>query len=161
MLTVALAVASSPIGAAAGGHNIIMYLTGSVIITFPCMGALDRYTILTSSSLRSQHVVVPSRDVASPITHVILAFLRSEVFHVEKLPTSAADYPLFMSVEKVRTHFEPETKVAVAVGGWGDSEGFEAAARNETSRKEWAEQVKHMVDLTGADGVDIDWEYPG
>lgn len=105
--------------------------------------------------------MIPSREVAAPITHVILAFLRSEVFHADQLPTDASDYPLFMSVDDVRTHFEPDTKVMVAIGGWGDSTGFEAAAKDDTSRKRWAAQVKSMVDLTGADGVDMDWEYPG
>lgn len=105
--------------------------------------------------------MIPSREIASPITHVILAFLRSEVFHSDELPTDAATYPLFMSVADVRAHFEPDTKVMVAVGGWGDSQGFEAAAANDESRKRWAGQVKNMVDLTGADGVDMDWEYPG
>jgi GH18 family chitinase len=105
--------------------------------------------------------VIPSRDIAAPITHVILAFLRSEVFHAESLPTDASDYPLFMSVDDVRTHFELDTKVMVAIGGWGDATGFEAAAKDDVSRKQWAAQVKNMVDLTGADGVDMDWEYPG
>jgi hypothetical protein len=106
--------------------------------------------------------VIPSRDIAAPITHVILAFLRSEVFHADApLPTDPDGYPLFMTVDAVRTHFEPDTHVMVAIGGWGDSEGFEAAAKDTASRKKWAGQVKHMVDVTGADGVDIDWEYPG
>jgi GH18 family chitinase len=48
----------------------------------------------------------------------------------------------------------------VAIGGWGDT-GFETAARNETTRKRWARAVGAMVDVTGADGVDLDWEYPG
>lgn len=49
----------------------------------------------------------------------------------------------------------------VAIGGWGDSTGFETAAKDSESRKHWASQVEAMVDATGADGVDIDWEYPG
>ena len=49
----------------------------------------------------------------------------------------------------------------VAIGGWGDSLGFEEAARDDASRKRWASRVAEMIDATGADGVDIDWEYPG
>lgn len=66
-----------------------------------------------------------------------------------------------MSVDQVRAGFKPGTKVLVAIGGWGDWKGFQEAALTAESRKKWAEQVKIMVDRTGADGVDIDWEYPG
>lgn len=49
----------------------------------------------------------------------------------------------------------------IAIGGWGDSLGFEEAARSQTTRERWAKRVHEMVEATGADGVDIDWEYPG
>lgn len=42
-----------------------------------------------------------------------------------------SDWPLFTRVEKVRTQFAEGTKVVVAIGGWGDSEGFEEAAQSE------------------------------
>ncbi|KAI9149121.1 putative chitinase 3 [Paramyrothecium foliicola] len=108
--------------------------------------------------LTGQHNVVPSPNLSSGITHVILAFMQSDIFNVDQTPTK---FPLFTTVDHVRTQFLPDTKVTVAIGGWGDSKGFEEGARSETSRKRWAKQVKAMVDMTGADGVDIDWEYPG
>ena len=40
----------------------------------------------------------------------------------------------------------------VAVGGWGDTAGFEIAAATEDARKLFARNVKSMVDSTGADG---------
>lgn len=109
--------------------------------------------------MTSQHAVIPSEDyLVDPITHVILAFMRSDVFDVDKTPT---EFPLFTAVNEVRQQFNPDTKIMVAIGGWGDSQGFEEAARDDASRKRWVGQVKAIVDLTGADGVDIDWEYPG
>lgn len=70
-------------------------------------------------------------------------------------------WPLFMSVDEARAKFKPGTKIMVAIGGWGDTEGFDAAARSEKSRQKFARNVAAMVHATGADGVDIDWEYPG
>ena len=103
--------------------------------------------------------MIPSEDhLVDPITHVILAFMRSDVFNVDKTP---AEFPLFTTVNEVRKQFSPDTKIMVAIGGWGDTHGFEQAAHDDVSRKRWAGQVGAMVDLTGADGVDIDWEYPG
>ncbi|KAH0489395.1 hypothetical protein TgHK011_009827 [Trichoderma gracile] len=133
-VTLWLALAISSLAASHEAARCIMYLTG-------------------------QHVVIPSEDhLVDPVTHVILAFMRSDVFNVDKTP---AEFPLFATVNQVRKQFKPATKIMVAIGGWGDSQGFEDAAREGTSRKRWAGQVKAMVDLTGADGVDIDWEYPG
>lgn len=47
------------------------------------------------------------------------------------------------------------TKVMVAIGGWGDTEGFEVAARTEGSRRLFARNVARMVEVTGADGKDL------
>ncbi|KAH6982729.1 glycoside hydrolase superfamily [Ilyonectria destructans] len=108
--------------------------------------------------LTGQHNVVPDKDVVADITHVILAFMRSEIFNVDETPS---EFPLFTTVEEVRSKFVPGTKVMVAIGGWGDNAGFEVAAKSDASRKRWARQVAVMVEAVGADGVDVDWEYPG
>lgn len=84
--------------------------------------------------------------------------MRSETFNLDSPP---ADYPLFTSVEEVRQNFQSTTKILVAIGGWGNSAGFEKAAQDIASRRRWARNVKRMVETTGADGIDIDWEYPG
>ncbi|KJZ75381.1 hypothetical protein HIM_05307 [Hirsutella minnesotensis 3608] len=109
--------------------------------------------------LTGQHVVVPSDpSLTSDISHVILAFMRSDTFNVDRTPDS---FPLFLPVNETRRLFEPDTKIMVAIGGWGDTRGFEEAASTSHARKRWARQVRAMIDHTGADGVDIDWEYPG
>lgn len=71
------------------------------------------------------------------------------------------DWPLFTNVDEVRAKFSKETKVLVAIGGWGDTVGFSAAALNDETRQTFAKNVASMVAATGADGVDVDWEYPG
>lgn len=84
--------------------------------------------------------------------------MRSEIFNQDGV---IDEFPLFTDIPEVRSKFAIGTKVMIAIGGWGDTEGFETAAGTEASRKHWAQQVATMVDRTGADGVDIDWEYPG
>ncbi len=71
------------------------------------------------------------------------------------------DWPMFTTVDEVRAKFSKETKVLVAIGGWGDTVGFSAAALNDETRQTFAKNVASMVAATGADGVDVDWEYPG
>ncbi|PHH61696.1 hypothetical protein CDD81_8041 [Ophiocordyceps australis] len=109
--------------------------------------------------LTGQHNVIPQdEETMAGITHIIIAFYSSSLFNVEKTPP---EFPLFTTVEKVRRAAHAKTRVMVAIGGWGDSLGFEEAARDDESRSRWARQVAAMVDQQGADGVDIDWEFPG
>jgi GH18 family chitinase len=76
--------------------------------------------------------------------------------------SGGSDYwPLFTSVEEVRPKFSKGTAIMVAIGGWGDTEGFSVAAASVRSRRLFAQNVAKMIASTGADGVDIDWEYPG
>lgn len=118
---------------------------------------------------------MPEQHLVSDITHVALAFMSPALFNQEQTPSS---WPLFTTVEKVRSQFKDGTAIMVAVGGWGDTAGFEIAAATADSRKVFAHNVRSMVEETGADGklhgllfeiwssdfssgVDIDWEYPG
>ncbi|XWW92392.1 hypothetical protein V2A60_000315 [Cordyceps javanica] len=107
--------------------------------------------------MHHHNVISENKELRDGISHVILAFMRSETFNID----SQSDFPLFTSVKEVRQSFPATTKVLVAIGGWGDSAGFEEAAQDGASRSRWAKNVKRMVESTGADGVDIDWEYPG
>lgn len=126
---------------------------------FDRVGFLSPIRRDTKLTMPRQHDVIPEdKRLREEISHVIIAFMRSELFNVEPPPS---DYPLFTSVEEVREKFPATTKVLVAIGGWGNSMGFEDAARDAASRSRWSTNVKHMVETTGADGVDIDWEYPG
>ncbi|OLN96976.1 Endochitinase 42 [Colletotrichum chlorophyti] len=88
------------------------------------------------------------KEIVSHITHVEMAFLNSDLFNKDDV----TEWPLFSPVDKVRTQFMPGTKVMVAIGGWGDTKGFDTAARTPESRKKWARNVAKMVRDTGADG---------
>lgn len=95
-----------------------------------------------------QHYVVPEPSLVSDISHVALAFMQSSIFN-EAQPSV---WPLFTTVSAVRSQFAKDTAILVAIGGWGDTEGFSKAAATEASRKLFAKNVKAMVDYTGADG---------
>lgn len=95
---------------------------------------------------------MPQRELVSSITHVALAFMRSEIFNVEG-PT---EWPLFTTVDAVRSHFSEGTAIMIAVGGWGDTDGFSKAAATDDSRKLFASNIKAMVEDTGADGKTLE-----
>ncbi|KAF2128319.1 glycoside hydrolase family 18 protein [Dothidotthia symphoricarpi CBS 119687] len=107
--------------------------------------------------LTGQHNVVPEPALISQVTHVALAFMQSGIFNNPE----QNEWPLFTTVEEVRSKFSEGTAVMIAIGGWGDTEGFSKAAKTEEGRRRFARKVAEMVERTGADGVDVDWEYPG
>ena len=95
-----------------------------------------------------QHDIIPEKPLVSRVTHVALAFMRSEVFNVP----DQREWPLFTTIDEVRPKFKGGTKIQVAIGGWGNTDGFSQAAKTEESRKLFAANVKAMLDATGADG---------
>jgi hypothetical protein len=95
-----------------------------------------------------QHNVIPEKPLVSRVTHVALAFMRSEVFNVP----DQREWPLFTTVGEVRPKFRDGTKIQVAIGGWGNTDGFSQAAKTEGSRKLFAANVQAMLHATGADG---------
>ncbi|KAL1892472.1 hypothetical protein Sste5346_006982 [Sporothrix stenoceras] len=115
--------------------------------------------------LTGQHPTMPVHLAEQQhITHIALAFMPSSLFNREgdtNNPDHPIEWPLFTTIEATRPLVSPSTKLLVAIGGWGDTAGFEAAARTAQGRRRFARNVAAMVQATGADGVDIDWEYPG
>ena len=83
------------------------------------------------------------------ITHVITAFAQSSLFTTDP----GGQYAPFMDLASVRALFDPGTKVCMAVGGWGDTDGFSAGAATEASRKLFAKNVAATVARLGYDCV--------
>lgn len=54
----------------------------------------------------------------------------------------------------------PSLRVVVSVGGWGAG-GFSEAASTAASRTVFAESAARLLVDDNADGLDVDWEYPG
>lgn len=95
-----------------------------------------------------QHNVVPDVAQLKNVTHVALAFMRSEIFN----EPDRTEWPLFTTLEEVRSKFPPNTVVQVAIGGWGNTDGFSEGAKTEQSRQLFARNIKSMLEATGADG---------
>ncbi|KAJ5265042.1 hypothetical protein N7505_007835 [Penicillium chrysogenum] len=98
---------------------------------------------------------LPGQEKTEGIDYAIMGFAASKLFN------SGAEYKPFESPETMRKRFSPDTKLLLAIGGWGDTAGFSEGAKDEASRKRYAKNVASMLDVHGFDGVDIDWEYPG
>ena len=135
-----LLLALAQLAAASQPYRCLMYLSAyAPTATFP---------FTPSANTSSQHPIVPEYSLTRHITHVALAFMKSDVFNAEG-PT---EWPLFTTVSETRPKFHNGTKIVVSIGGWGDTVGFAAAARDEASRGRWVKNVAKMVEDTGADG---------
>ncbi|KAL5371956.1 hypothetical protein DPSP01_013871 [Paraphaeosphaeria sporulosa] len=85
------------------------------------------------------------------IDHVVLAFA---------MANNTAAFQPKIPISTWRSEY-PNAKIMIAVGGWGDTIGFSQAAKDNAAIQKFGTDIKSMLAATGADGVDIDWEYPG
>lgn len=92
---------------------------------------------------------LPSGNQTKGITHAIMAFAKSDLFNSNSTP----EYKPFESVKDMRARFEPDTKVMVALGGWGDTEGFGKGAESDESRERYAKNVAAVIEDGGFDGA--------
>lgn len=53
----------------------------------------------------------------------------------------------------MRKRFSPDTKLLIAIGGWGDTAGFSEGAKTEASRERYAKNLASMLESNGFDGV--------
>ncbi|KAJ0115183.1 glycosyl hydrolase family 18 [Diaporthe amygdali] len=100
--------------------------------------------------------VLPNKTLTAGITHVITAFANSSLFTTDPVGT----YTPFMNISDVRPMFDNGTKVCLAIGGWGDTEGFRKGLATEESRSLYASNIASTMDTHGFDCIDIDYEYP-
>lgn len=78
-----------------------------------------------------------------------MAFAPSTLFNSD----SPASFTPFESPDTFRKRFSPGTKLMIAIGGWGDSSGFSAGAKDDASRERYAKNVAAMLESNGFDGV--------
>ncbi|KAF2823112.1 glycoside hydrolase [Ophiobolus disseminans] len=85
------------------------------------------------------------------VDHVVLAFA---------MANATFAYQPKVPISTFKSEF-PNAKIMIAVGGWGDDIGFFQVSKSDATIQQFAAGVATMLTNTGADGVDIDWEYPG
>ncbi|KAK7749568.1 hypothetical protein SLS53_000144 [Cytospora paraplurivora] len=129
--------------------------TGVVALaTAVTAAAAPRYAVYFDQYHRD---ILPDKAMTAGITHVITAFANSSLFTTEPV----GNYTPFLEIPTVRALFDNGTKVCLAIGGWGDTEGFRAGAAAKETRDLYARNVAATLDQHGFDCVDVDWEYPG
>lgn len=54
----------------------------------------------------------------------------------------------------------PSLKVLLSLGGWGGCRNCSGVFSTDEGRAAFAQSVREMIDHFGADGIDLDWEFP-
>lgn len=54
----------------------------------------------------------------------------------------------------------PQLKIILSLGGWGGCKTCSDVFSTKKGRKEFSKSAKQLCDYFGADGIDLDWEYP-
>ena len=117
-------------------------------------GETDRYRIVAYVAGWSTPAVMHLEKV----THVNVAFARIAPSGQVALTDGRVEASLSRLIELKQAN--PRLKVIVSVGGWmGD--GFSDAALTDASRSQFADSAVRLLRQFSADGIDIDWEYPG
>jgi chitinase len=78
-----------------------------------------------------------------------MAFAPSKIFNSDSPPS----FEPFESPESFRKRFSPDTKLGIAIGGWGDTAGFSESVKDDASIERYAKNIASMLESNGFDGV--------
>jgi chitinase len=129
-------------------YAVLMVLLGSVALSCAQIRVVGYYpawlrTTLPAAQIEYEH-----------LTHIIHAFAWPDRFG------NLAHYGDLLYPELItRTHAAGK-HILLALGGWGQSEGFAPMVADSNIRKTFIGKVIQFCDDNGYDGVDLDWEYP-
>jgi chitinase len=91
------------------------------------------------------------------LTHINYSFLHLKGNRLA--PDRAQDTARIERIVALKKKY-PGLKVNLSLGGWGGCETCSDVFRTETGRREFAASAKELLVHFGADGIDLDWEYP-
>lgn len=91
------------------------------------------------------------------LTHIIFSFchLNGNRLSIMNARDSATLHTL---VALKQDH--PALKVIVSLGGWGGCKTCPDVFSTDSGRQEFVQSTKELLNDFGADGIDLDWEYP-
>lgn len=94
----------------------------------------------------------------SSITHLIYSFLKLDGDTLAFQRPGQQD--ILRKLVALKKDY-PNLKIMVSIGGWGGCAPCSPSFSNADTRKKFAASVVKLLQEYGADGLDLDWEYPG
>ena len=131
---------------------IAVVLAGCGVHDIKPSGNTERYRVVGYDTAKGD---IAPQDVGK-IDTLIFAFARLVDGEVTLPPADAMRLHRLIALKA--TH--PRLSVVVSVGGW-TVDGFSDAASTAASRQRFADSAARLLAANDADGLDVDWEYPG
>jgi chitinase len=113
---------------------------------------VEHYRVVGYDTAKSD---IAPQDVGK-IDTLIFAFARLVDGEVTLPPAEAVRLHRLIALKVAH----PRLDVVVSVGGW-TVDGFSDAASTAANRQRFADSAARLLAANGADGLDVDWEYPG
>jgi chitinase len=137
-----------------------LYFSFSVLIL--CFIYIDAIQAQTKKELSviayyaGNATAIDSFDV-SKLTQIIFSFgrLNGNKLFIRK----AEDSLTIQKLVSLKSRY-PNLTVLVSLGGWGGCETCSDVFSKGKGRKDFARSTKEIITYFGADGIDLDWEYP-
>jgi chitinase len=91
------------------------------------------------------------------LTHINFSFLR---FKAKELVVGGSRDSMAIAKLVALKNKNPKLKILLSVGGWGGCEPCSEIFSTAQGRGAFAASAKRIIEQFGADGIDLDWEYP-
>jgi chitinase len=130
-----------------------------IIVSVACTARVDRTeerNFLVMAYYMGNETAVDEYDI-SGLTHIIFSFVRLDGHSISIRENRI---PVLRKLVSLKDE-NPRLKVLVALGGWGGCETCSEVFSSDEGRSDFAWSVLEMLGEFGADGIDLDWEYPG
>ena len=91
------------------------------------------------------------------LTHLCFSFTHLKGNHMALMNARDSASLIRCVAQKKRN---PNLKVIVSLGGWTGCFTCSEVFSTDSARKQFASSAKQLLQDFGADGIDLDWEYP-
>jgi chitinase len=135
--------------------KFFLALIVSAFITLPCIAGTDARPAVIAYYTGRFHTL--QKYDLGKITHLVYGFLgfRNNRLVYNSRQDSAAVRQLVLLKNRY-----PHLKIILAMGGWGGCRDCSAGFSDPGTRKIFTSSVVEIMKRAGADGFDLDWEYP-
>jgi chitinase len=140
--------------------NMAAFVAGAAVIVAACAFSPSRDQRdgrFVVAAYYSGDTAEIDRYPVGELTHIIFSFLHLR--GNELAVSDSRDSATILHLVSLKKRF-PDLKILLSLGGWGGCKMCSEVFAAEEGRKAFAASTRDLLKSLGADGIDLDWEYP-